>query len=81
MPRVGFEPTTPEFERAQMVHALDRAASATGTYLIYTVNLKYTITTCDFRVGCRVHRLSCHLSCIFCDFLPSGNGNGTCPYT
>jgi hypothetical protein len=26
MPRVGFEPTTPVFERAKIVHALDRAA-------------------------------------------------------
>jgi hypothetical protein len=26
MPRMGFEPTTPVFERAKMVHALDRAA-------------------------------------------------------
>jgi hypothetical protein len=27
MPRVGFEPTTPVFERAKTVHALDRAAT------------------------------------------------------
>jgi hypothetical protein len=27
MPRVGFEPTIPVFERAKTVHALDRAAS------------------------------------------------------
>jgi hypothetical protein len=27
MPRVGFEPTIPEFERAKTVHALDRAAT------------------------------------------------------
>jgi hypothetical protein len=26
MPRVEFEPTIPVFERAKMVHALDRAA-------------------------------------------------------
>jgi hypothetical protein len=30
MPRVGFEPTTPMFERAKTVHALDRAATAIG---------------------------------------------------
>jgi hypothetical protein len=30
MPRVGFEPTTPVYERAQTVHALDRAATAIG---------------------------------------------------
>jgi hypothetical protein len=28
MPRVGFEPTIPAFERAKTVHALDRAAAA-----------------------------------------------------
>jgi hypothetical protein len=27
MPRVGFEPTTPVFERAKTVHALDLAAT------------------------------------------------------
>jgi hypothetical protein len=27
MPRVGFEPTIPAFERAKTVHALDRAAT------------------------------------------------------
>jgi hypothetical protein len=27
MPRVGFEPTIPAFERANTVHALDRAAN------------------------------------------------------
>jgi hypothetical protein len=30
MPRVGFEPTIPAFERAKTVHALDRAASTIG---------------------------------------------------
>jgi hypothetical protein len=27
MPRLGFEPTIPVFERAKTVHALDRAAT------------------------------------------------------
>jgi hypothetical protein len=31
MPRVGFEPTTPVFERAKTVHALDRAPTVTGS--------------------------------------------------
>jgi hypothetical protein len=31
MPRVGFEPTTPVFEWAKTVHALDRAATVVGT--------------------------------------------------
>jgi hypothetical protein len=30
MPRVGFEPTMPEFEKAKTVHALDRAATVIG---------------------------------------------------
>jgi hypothetical protein len=30
MPRVVFEPTTPVFERAKTVHALDRAATVVG---------------------------------------------------
>jgi hypothetical protein len=30
MPQVSFEPTIPVFERAETVHALDRAASVIG---------------------------------------------------
>jgi hypothetical protein len=30
MSRVGFEPTTPVFERAKTVHAWDRAATVIG---------------------------------------------------
>jgi hypothetical protein len=37
MPRVGFKPTIPGFERAKTVHALDHAATATGT----TANTPY----------------------------------------
>jgi hypothetical protein len=35
MPRMGFESTTPVFERTKLVHALDRAATLIGieTYL------------------------------------------------
>jgi hypothetical protein len=32
MPQVGFEPTTPVFERAKTVHALDRVATVIGPY-------------------------------------------------
>jgi hypothetical protein len=32
MPRVGFEPTIPVFERAKTVHTLDRAATVIGTH-------------------------------------------------
>jgi hypothetical protein len=31
MPPVGFEPTTPVFERAKTVHALDSAATVIGS--------------------------------------------------
>jgi hypothetical protein len=31
MPRVGFEPTIPVFERAKTVHALRRVAPVIGT--------------------------------------------------
>jgi hypothetical protein len=34
MPQVGFEPIIPVFERAS-VHALDRAATATGYYYFH----------------------------------------------
>jgi hypothetical protein len=30
MPRVGFEPTTPVFDRAKTIYALDRAATVVG---------------------------------------------------
>jgi hypothetical protein len=32
MPQVGFEPTTPVFERAKSVHALDRASTVIGLH-------------------------------------------------
>jgi hypothetical protein len=34
MPRVGFETAIPTFERAKTVHALDRAATVIGKYLL-----------------------------------------------
>jgi hypothetical protein len=36
MDYVGFEPTIPASERAKTVHALERSATVTGEYLIYT---------------------------------------------
>jgi hypothetical protein len=33
MPRVGFEPTIPVFERAKTVHALDHAVTVIGMNL------------------------------------------------
>jgi hypothetical protein len=38
MPWVTFEPTTPVFERANTVHALDRAATVIGTPLLQILN-------------------------------------------
>jgi hypothetical protein len=35
MPRVGFEPTIPAFERAKTVHASDRAATVIGNDVIH----------------------------------------------
>jgi hypothetical protein len=37
MPRVGFEPTTSVFQWANMVHALDRVATAIGLIYYYIV--------------------------------------------
>jgi hypothetical protein len=42
MPRAGFEPTIPVFERAKMVHALDRDATVIGT-VFGSVNFKLRI--------------------------------------
>jgi hypothetical protein len=36
MPRVGFEPTIPVFEREKIFHALDRAATVIGKFKIMT---------------------------------------------
>jgi hypothetical protein len=41
MPRVGFEPTIPTFERSKTVHVLDCAATAIGTLIMG----KYIIVT------------------------------------
>jgi hypothetical protein len=40
MPRVGFEPTIPVFERAKRVHALDRAVIEIGLsmYMMAVIN-------------------------------------------
>jgi hypothetical protein len=43
MPRVGYEPTIPVFERAKTVHALDRAATVIGLYLITVCTTSDTI--------------------------------------
>jgi hypothetical protein len=47
MPRVGFGPTTPVYERAKTVHALDRAATVIGSHL-YLALYKYLPMTFNF---------------------------------
>jgi hypothetical protein len=39
MPKLGFKPTIPAFERANTIHALDRAATEIGLSFHYKVNL------------------------------------------
>jgi hypothetical protein len=56
MPRVGFEgfePTTPVFERAKTVHALDRAAIVIGKFSFNINNrllLRDLITNTDTKM-------------------------------
>jgi hypothetical protein len=40
MPRVGFQPTIPAFERAKTVHALDRAAGHCDRHLYSPAAIK-----------------------------------------
>jgi hypothetical protein len=39
MPQVGFETTFPVFERAKIFRALDRAATAIGWLLLFTLKI------------------------------------------
>jgi hypothetical protein len=41
VPRVGFEPMIPLFERAKTVHVLDRAVTVIGKYCFYHYKLLY----------------------------------------
>jgi hypothetical protein len=43
MPRVGFEPTIPAFERAKTVHALHREAPVIGAIKYYPTKIKTEI--------------------------------------
>jgi hypothetical protein len=47
MPRVGFEPMTPVFERPQTVHALARAATVIGaeTHYKHIIDIIQIITS------------------------------------
>jgi hypothetical protein len=44
MPRVGFEPTIPVFNRAKTFHALDRTVTVIGAHKYKLANLMYEIT-------------------------------------
>jgi hypothetical protein len=52
MPRVGFEPTIPGFERAKTVHALEREANVIGCITFrraYFFKIKKTVRkVCQF---------------------------------
>jgi hypothetical protein len=55
MPRVGYEPTIPMFERMKTVHALDCAAALIGTsFFLFRVNSLTVIKRCPGSVlrGC-----------------------------
>jgi hypothetical protein len=41
MLQVGLEPTIPAFERAKTAHALDRAATVTGSLPSHSINTFY----------------------------------------
>jgi hypothetical protein len=56
MPRVGFEPTIPAFERAKPVHALDRAVTVFGGVL-YRSRLKSVVRTPAVIPGTRDFRM------------------------
>jgi hypothetical protein len=48
MPLAGFEPTIPVFKRAKTFHALDRAATVTGMYHVYSVSINSILVwTCE----------------------------------
>jgi hypothetical protein len=49
MPWIGFEPTTPVFERAKTVHALDSAATVIGSFVYYKTLLWHT-TLCQLQL-------------------------------
>jgi hypothetical protein len=42
MPLAGLEPTIPVFKRAKTFHALDRAATVTGSWYTYKIILQAT---------------------------------------
>jgi hypothetical protein len=49
MPRVGFEPTIPAFERPKTIHALDRAATVIGDQIVAPVAIPPHTPLCIYR--------------------------------
>jgi hypothetical protein len=59
MPRVGFEPTIPVFERTKTVHALDRAATVIGRpqtlpagNSVVLIGIKLILSIVIYTTGC-----------------------------
>jgi hypothetical protein len=53
MPPVGFEPMIPVYERAKTFHALYRAATVTGLFILVLFNYAFNISdyvTSNYRV-------------------------------
>jgi hypothetical protein len=71
MSRVGFEPTIPVFERAETVHASERAATVIGTEIISEAFLVWALLTflvtfesmLAWLLGCR-----CRQTCRNCEY-------------
>jgi hypothetical protein len=60
MPRVRFESTTPVFEQAKIIHALDRAATVISTNLQYQCKIHpHTRKRVSTPGPVRIHRLQC----------------------
>jgi hypothetical protein len=56
MPRVGFEPATPVFERAKTFHALDRAATVIGEVVSIAERKDYKVYKTI--IQCLIHHLA-----------------------
>jgi hypothetical protein len=66
MPRVGFEPTNPVLERAETVHALNRAATVIAAFSSATkvsVHINY-YAEIDAYVHSCLHDLHAHFTCV-----------------
>jgi hypothetical protein len=64
MPRVGFEPTIPVFERAKTFHATDRAATVIGQFPSSLVRFGGIMSVVETVSGRTPIRLSIYISSI-----------------